>query len=71
MEATTTRNMSFAIPVQDTRLAMGLARKMGWTILPQPRQPRKSSYERSREDIEAGRVYTYASLDDLIKEVEG
>ncbi len=32
--------------------------------------PKLTSYERSKADIKAGRVYTYDSLDDLIKEIE-
>jgi len=63
------QTVSFSIPVKDARLAKGLARKMGWVVLPSP-QKRKKSYERSREDIAKGRVYTYASLDDFIKEME-
>ncbi len=31
---------------------------------------KKTSYQKSREDIEAGRVYTYSSIDDFIKEIE-
>lgn len=69
METVAMQTMSFSIPVKDKRFATGLARKMGWRVIPSSR-PRKSSYERSREDIEAGRVYTYASLDDFIKEME-
>lgn len=32
--------------------------------------PALTSYERSKEDIKAGRVYSYDSLDELIKEME-
>ncbi len=32
--------------------------------------PKLTSYERSKADIKAGRVYSYNSLDDLIKEIE-
>ncbi len=36
-----------------------------------PRSKRLSSYERSLQDLDEGRVYEYDSLDDLIKEIEG
>lgn len=36
-----------------------------------PRQRKLSSYERSLQDLNAGRVYKYDSLNDLIKEIEG
>lgn len=32
--------------------------------------PELTSYERSKADIKAGRVYSYDSLEDLIKEIE-
>lgn len=69
MESVAMQTISFSIPRKDARFASGLARKMGWKVIPQPRK-QKSSYERSREDIKEGRIYTYASLEELIKEVE-
>lgn len=34
------------------------------------KSPELTSYERSRADIKAGRVYSYDSLDEFIKEME-
>lgn len=55
--------------VNDIRKALKLMRGIGSVTL--RRNPTQSSYERSRADVKAGRVYAYDSLEDFIKEIEG
>jgi hypothetical protein len=43
----------------------------GVTKIVIPKSRKLSSYERSLNDLDKGRIYKYESLDDLIKEVEG
>ena len=54
---------------RDIKKAISMVR--GVTKVCKPRTKRLSSYERSLRDLDEGRVYSYDSLDDLIKEIEG
>lgn len=54
---------------RDIKKAISMVR--GVTKVCKPRAKRMSSYERSLRDLDEGRIYSYDSLDDLIKEIEG
>lgn len=55
--------------LKDLKKAISMMR--GVTNIVIPRRRKLSSYERSLNDLDEGRVYKYESLDDLIKEIEG
>jgi hypothetical protein len=55
--------MTVLVPRGETRRFRTLAKEMGVRV------ERKSSMERAIEDIEAGRVRTYASVDEMIKAI--
>ena len=55
--------------LKDIKKAISMLKGVGKITM--PRRRRMSAYERSMHDLEEGRVYTYNSLDDLIKEIEG
>jgi len=55
--------------LKDLKKAISMMR--GVKRITMPRRKRLSSYERSLQDLDKGRVYDYDSLDDLIKEIEG
>lgn len=55
--------------LKDIKKAISLIKGVGRITM--PRRRRMSAYERSMRDLDEGRVYTYDSLDDLIKEIEG
>ncbi len=53
--------------LKDIKKAISMVKGVGKITL--PRRRRMSSYERSLNDLEEGRVYEYDSLDDLIKDI--
>ena len=55
--------LTVLVPRGETRRFRTLAKEMGVRV------ERKSSMERAMEDIEAGRVRTYASVDEMIKAI--
>ena len=55
--------------LNDLKKAIGMMR--GVTKITLPKHKRLTSYERSLRDLDAGRVYKYDSLNDLIREIEG
>jgi hypothetical protein len=55
--------MTVLVPRGETRRFRSLAKEMGVRV------ERKSSMERAMEDIEAGRVRTYASVDEMINAI--
>lgn len=67
MQATTMtvpyNRFTVLVPRGETRRFRLLAKEIG------ARVERKSSMERAMEDIEAGRVRTYASVDEMIKAI--
>ena len=67
MQATTMTvpydRLTVLVPRGEARRFRMLAKEMGVRV------ERKSSMERAMEDIEAGRVRTYASVDEMIKAI--
>lgn len=66
MQATMTvpyDRLTVLVPRGETRRFRMLAKEMGVQV------ERKSSMERAIEDIEAGRVRTFASVDEMIKAI--
>jgi hypothetical protein len=55
--------------LKDLKKAISMMRGVTKIVIPKSRK--LSSYERSLNDLDKGRIYKYESLDDLIKEVEG
>ena len=55
--------------LKDLKKAISMMRGVTKIVIPKYRK--LSSYERSLNDLDKGRIYKYESLDDLIKEVEG
>ena len=53
--------------LKDIKKAISMVKGVGKITL--PRRRRMSTYERSLNDLEEGRVYEYDSLDDLIKDI--
>lgn len=63
--------------VNDVRRALRLMRGVGKVSLKKTKPAQKTlditqtaGYKEAKEDIRMGRVYTYASLEDFIKEME-
>ena len=54
--------------LKDIKKAISMLKGVGKITM--PRRKRYSSYELSLKDLEEGRVYSYDSLDDFIKEIE-
>ena len=52
------------VPAVDSKWFKALIKAMGWTI------KKKSPIEKSLEEIEQGKVYSYDCLEDFIKEIE-
>ena len=66
MQATKTvpyNRMTVLVPRGETKRFRLMAKEMGVKV------ERKSSMERAIEDIEAGRVRTFASVDEMIKAI--
>lgn len=55
--------MTVLVPKGETRRFRSMAKEMGVKV------ERKSSMERAVEDIEAGRVRTFASVDEMLKAI--
>lgn len=55
--------------LKDLKKAISMMRGVTNIVIPKKRE--LSSYERSLNDLDKGRVYKYESLDELIKEIEG
>lgn len=62
-----TQTISFDIPKADLSFLRKLARSMGWTEI--KTKTKKTSYQQALDDIEAGRISQYNSVDDLRKEL--
>ena len=56
--------------MKDLKRAIGMMRGVTKVSIPR-RRKLYSAYELSMLDIKEGRVYSYDSLDDLIREIEG
>ena len=54
--------------LKDIKKAISMVR--GVTKISMPRRKRLTCYEQARRDVEQGRVCSYDSLDDFIKEIE-
>ena len=54
--------------LKDIKQASSMVR--GVTKISMPRRKRLTGYEQARRDVEQGRVCSYDSLDDFIKEIE-
>ncbi|MBR1469661.1 MAG: hypothetical protein IJ605_06095 [Prevotella sp.] len=54
--------------VKDIKKAISMVR--GVTKITLPRRRKLSGYEQARRDVEQGRVCSYDSLEDFIKEIE-
>ena len=54
--------------LKDIKKAISMVR--GVTKISLPRRKRLTGYEQARRDVEQGRVCSYDSLDDFIKEIE-
>ncbi len=55
--------MTVLVPKGETRRFRSVVKEMGVKV------ERKSSMERAMEDIEAGRVRTFASVDEMLKAI--
>ena len=60
------RQVHISIPSRDYSFIRTLSKKMGWTL----HVPRKSGMQKAVEDVQAGRVYEAASVDDLLSQLE-
>ena len=58
-------NMAIA---REIKRALGIMR--GVTHVHLPRRKKLTGYEQARLDVKEGRIYSYDSLDDFIKEIE-
>ena len=54
--------------LKDIRKAIGMVK--GVVKVSLPRRKRLTGYEQARQDVKEGRVLSYDSLDDFIKEIE-
>lgn len=54
--------------IKDIKKAISMLKGVGKITM--PRRKRYSSYELSLRDLDEGRVYSYDSLEDFIKEIE-
>ena len=54
--------------IRDIKKAISMVR--GVTKVRMPRRKRLTGYEQARLDVEDGRICSYDSLDDFIKEIE-
>ena len=72
--ATTSVPGQFIVNFEDVSMAKDIKKAIqmvrGVTKVVRPRQKRLSAYELSLRDLDEGRVYSYDSLDDLIREIE-
>jgi len=57
------KRMTVFVPRGETRRFRSMAKEMGVHV------ERKSSMERAIEDVEAGRVRTFASVDEMLKAI--
>jgi len=64
----TTITKQITLPEVDLKFLKELAKKLGWTV---KTTQRKSAFEKSLDDIEAGRVYEAKDVDDLFKQCLG
>ena len=68
--AITVQNNIMTVPVEipkcDLAFLRKLAANMGWTL---PKRARKSGIEKAMDDVAAGRVTKYDSVDDFFKEM--
>ena len=60
------RHVHISVPQRDYHFIRTLSQKMGWTLHPQ----RKSGMQKAVEDVQAGRVYEAASVDDLLAQLD-
>jgi len=63
-----TKTLQIALPENDLKLLKELAKKFGWSI---KSTRKKSSFEKSLDDIEAGRIYEATDVDDLFNQCLG
>ena len=63
LEVVKISSFTLDVPSFDISRLKGIAKAMGWTI------HRQTPVEKSLEEIAEGKVYTYNSLDDFIKEI--
>lgn len=54
--------------LRDIKKAISMVKGVKKITIP---RRRLTSYQRSLRDLDEGRVFTYSSLDDLVKEIEG
>jgi len=54
------------LPEMDLKLLKDLAKKFGWTIIP---NKKKSGLEEGLDDIKAGRLHEYKDVDDLFNQL--
>jgi len=66
---TTTTVQQITLPEVDLKFLKELAKKLGWTV--KSAQKKKSAFEKSLDDIEAGRVYEAKDVDDLFQQCLG
>lgn len=69
MPTTIEKQILVSIPAVDMVVFRAIAKKFGWkTRLEEPIKAKKS-FEKSQEDIKAGRVNTYKSVDEMFKKL--
>lgn len=60
------RQVQISVPQRDYHFLRTLSQKMGWTL----HVPHKSGMQKAVEDVQAGRVYEAANVDDLLAQLE-
>jgi len=72
MEATIRQPMTVFIPPMEMDVFNTIADKFGWKIPTSAPlgNEKKTAFEKSQEDIAAGRVNTYASSEELFKKLK-
>jgi len=63
-----TTTQQITLPEVDLKFLKELAKKLGWSV---KAVQKKSAFEKSLDDIEAGRVYEAKDVDDLFKQCLG
>ena len=63
MEATTLKTFEISIPEKDASAIRSLVKSMGGSI--KVRKEKKCGLDEALEDVKAGRVYSYSSVDEM------
>ena len=71
---TTMRPSTLSVDIEDVSMIRDIKKAIsmvrGVTKVSVPRRKRLTGYEQARRDVEEGRICSYDSLDDFIKEIE-